>query len=600
MANFSSFTKTSTNITATLKEAAKDRGLKTEEVDFDLLGVETLIKSENHIEWTIIEEPLEKIFSEEAINSPELLIRQEYQIRVRPFIPGALEALKIELAFNKAKSKVVATFKKGSILPYHDKLAQLLKREVYRKKLRAGFLIGHFEEKLNASLIKLTKTLPCNIALSKDIKIIVAQSSGAVYPTNDNIILHYKADTNFKKSMLEGVHPDTLIFEYIKPIFGHNGRSCNGEIIEVPEPIIAFDNYYPDDETIYIKESDKSIKYYSKIDGYVKNSDNEISISNEITMESATFRKNQSIDTGEDKDIFVNIQYKGKTDDAVGSGVVMNVKEINVYGTVGTHAKVRAQKINIAEQTHRNAQLEAIENAKIHLHRGNLKAKIATIEILENGKVIADEVYVQKMLGGEIIAHKVYIQELTSNTTITASELIEIELITGEQNRLIIDPDKIEDYHEKVSLLQSKIKEETKLLKANKDEHETNVAQHRAELPRIKVFQQRSLAATKQGKTPNKTDILRIKQYKKKMAQLQEEADLLSEEEQKILDLTNELEKLYEAELHAKIINKGSYDGHTRVSFVDVKTSQEYTMLPEGIYKELYLQNDGDEKKISW
>jgi hypothetical protein len=600
MANFSTFNKTTTNITATLREAAKDRHISKEEVDFDLLTVETLIQSEKYKEWTIIEEPLEKTFDENTINSPALLIRQEYQIRVRPYTKDILEQVDIDIAFNKAKSKVVATFKKGSIFPCNDKLASLLKREINRKKLRIGFLIGHFEGKLNATLVKLAKVVTCNTPLPKDIRISIAEFSGASYPSNDAIILHYKENESSKKSMVSGVNPDTLIFEYIKPIFGNDGRACTGELIIVPQPKVVYDRYHPDTDTVLTQENEKSVKYYSKIDGYVKNSNYEISISKEIRMESATFRNSQSIDTGEDKDVSVNIHHKNKSDDAIGSGVVMNVKELNVKGTVGANATVRAQELNVGEQTHRNAKLEAIENATIHLHRGNLKAKTATIEILENGTVKADTVHVKKMLGGEIIAHKVFVEELTSNTTIIASESIEIGLITGEHNKLIIDPDKIEDYHEKISLLKTKIKESHASLKEIQDEYAKRVSEHQAELPRIKVFQKRCLVASQQGKTPNKTDLLRIKHYKKKSADFESELLSHATQEKEIEKLNNELEKLYEAELHATITNKGLYDGHTQVLFVDVKTSQEYTMLPQGSYEKLHLVKDGDEKKIAW
>lgn len=600
MANFSTFNKTTINITNTLSEAAKDRHISKEEIDFDLLAVETLIQSEKYKDWTIIEEPLEKTFDEKTINSPALLIRQEYQIRIRPFTKDILENVNIDIAYNKAKSKVVATFKKGSLFPCHDKLAQLLKREINRRKLRLGFLIGHFEGTLNATLIKLAKVVKCDSPLTKDLRITIAQSLGASYPINDAIILHYKEDENSKKSMVSGVNPDVLIFEYVKPVFGHDGRACNGELITVAQPKIIYDRYHPDTNTVLTQEDEKSVKYYSKIDGYVKNSNYTISISKEIRMESASFRNNQSIDTGEDKDISVNIQQKNKSDDAIGSGVVMNVKELNVKGTVGAHATVRAQELNVGEQTHRNATLEAVENATIHLHRGNLKAKTATIEILENGTVKADTVRVQKMLGGEIIAHKVFVEELTSNTTIIASESIEIGCITGEHNKLIIDPDKIEDYHEQISLLKSKIKESHATLKKTQDEYAKKLSEHQAELPRIKVFQKRSLVAAQQGKAPNKTDILRIKHYKKKSADFENEFLSHASQEKDIENLNNELEKLYEAELHATITNRGLYDGHTQVTFVDVKTSEEYTMLPNGSYEKLHLVKDGDKKKIAW
>ena len=600
MASFSSFTKTSTNVTQTLNEAASERNIEKEEVDFDLLKTQTLIQSENYKEWTIVEQPLEKAFDEKTIKSPFLLVKQDYEIRVRPFSKDILEKVKIEIAFNKAKSKVIAAFKKGSVFPCDDNLAKLLKRELNKRKLRLGFLIGHFEGDLNATLIKLAKAVKCGAPLSKDVKIAIAQSPGVVFPVDDQIILHYKANQDDKKSMIEGVDADVLIFEYVKPIEGEDGRSCNGEIILASKPKASHANYKADDDTTYAKEDELSVKYYSKIDGYVKNSNQAISISKELTMESATFRKNQSIDTHESQDIYVNIKQKNKTCDAVGSGVVINVKELNVEGTVGSHAQVKAHELSVGEQTHRKARLEAVQNATIHLHRGDLKAKTATIEILENGTVRANEVYVKKMLGGEIIAHKVVVEELASNATIIASESIEVHRISGEHNKLIIDPDKIEDYHEKVSIIKTRLKEKNVLLKDLKAAYSKRLKAHQELLPRIKVFQKRCLLATKEGKTPNKADMIRIKLYKGQTEEFKNELVSINIQKKKILDLNNELEKLYEAEMHATIIHKSDYDGQTKVIFVDVKTSKEYSISPKGSYEKLFLIKDEDDKKISW
>ena len=601
MAHFTPFTKTSIDVMVTIKEAAKDRNIKKEEIDFDLLSVETLIISPKHKEWTIIDEPLEKIFDEKTLRSESLHIRQEYQINIRPYkTNNFFNNIEINIASNKVKSKIVATFKKGSIFPCDKNLAKLLKKEINYRKLRLGILIGHFEKNLNSTLIKLTKALKCQTPLSKDIRIIIAESPGATLAIDDAIIPHYEKKQKEKKSFIDGVDANELIFEYIKPKNGKNGRSTKGDYIISLAPKINYANYKADDKTIRIKDSAKSVKYYSKVDGYVKNSSGLISISKDIAIKAATFRDTGSIDTGEDKDISVHINNKNSSDDAVGSGVSIDVKELDVQGTVGSNAKVKANELSVGEQTHRNSQLEAVENAKVHLHRGKLKAKTAEIEILENGTVEADEVYVKKMLGGEIIGHRVIVEELTSNTIVIASEYIEIHKISGDHNKLIINPNKIKAYHEKVQNIRENVKIKKNTIRERKKEYEEKLSQHHKRVDRIKVFQKRVLMAVKAKKAPNKSDMIRIKQYKNDALALKEEVEYIKEKEKEITSINNTLENLYEAELHANIINKAKYDGRTQVIFVDTKTFKEYTMTPEGIYEKLFLEKDGDNKKISW
>mgnify|MGYP006995581527 CR=1 FL=1 len=600
MANFSPFIETTSNVTNFINKMAKEKNIRWQEIDFDLIKTQTLIQSEQYNDWTIIEDPIEKIFDDNAIKSSKLLIKQEYQIRIRPFAEDVLQNVKMEVTFNKARTKVVATFKAGSVFPCKDNLAKLLKREINRKKLRLGFLIGHFEGRLNAILIKLSKELQCDSPLDKDVRITIAASPSAQDPVDEVAIVHYESNNKGKSGMVAGVDPDALLFEYVKPIVGENGRSCSGLLIITPKPKTIPLKYRADEDTIYAQEDEKSVKYYSKVAGYVKKIGYVISISNKINMTSATFRNNQSIETQANQDISVNIRQTNQSDDAIGSGIVMDVKELNVDGTVGANAKVKATQLKIGEQTHRNSQLEAVENATVHLHRGNLKAKTARIEILENGTIQADDVYVKKMLGGEIIGHRVVVDELVSNATITASESIEIGYISGDHNSLIINPDKIEAYHEKVSALKAQIKENTNALKDLLKEYSQKLSEHKALLPRIQVFQERCLLAKKSAETPNKTDLLRVKLYKQESEKLKNEAEVLKMKESEITSVNNELEKLYEAELHATITNKGDYNGHTKVTFVDLKTSQEYSMSPEGVYDKLFFIKNGDEKKISW
>jgi hypothetical protein len=400
--------------------------------------------------------------------------------------------------------------------------------------------------------------------------------------------------------MIDGVDENELILEYIKPKRGETGRTCSGQIIEVREPTCKYASYITVDDNIIKKEDDDSIKYFSKIPGYVKRKGGNISISNEVSLKSASFKDTGSIDPGEDKDIVVNIQGKETHEDSIGSGVNIDVKELNVDGTIGSNVTVKANDLNVGEQTHRNSQLEAVEHADIKLHRGKLKAKTAKIDILETGTVVAEEVYVKKMLGGEITAHKVVVDELISNTVITALDSIEILSIFGTHNKLIIDPNMIDSYHEKIDALQKEIKALQRDFKEAQIEYLKKHTSYKKLAPRIKTFQKKVLAATQAGKNPMKADIIRIKQYKKEAAILKEQAQALADDEQKIANLNEDLQKLYDADIHAKVIHKGTYDGHTKVIFVDTKTSQEYSITPDKKMQTIFLEKIGQEKKISW
>ncbi len=589
--------KRSTQIAKTIMEFATHQMIKPEEIDFDLLSFQTFYQSPKHLEWTLLDAPLESLFEEKMIRSDLLRLHQEYELRLRPL--QGLQA-PITLSANKTKSKIVALIKEGASLSCEENLQEWLKNQIYKRKLRTGLMIGIFEPNLDLQLNALASRLTCNTPLDTEIRIVVGESPGPIEPIHDAVVLHYDKKAKSDNQLLQGVDADELVAEYIKPKRGRNGRGCDGKFVEVLEPRNKYVSYLQCDSTLLRRENDDSISFFSKISGYVKNERGLLSISKELSIKAASFRKTGSIDPGQEREIIVNIAHKESSEDAIGCGVNINVKEVNVKGTVGANTTVRAEAINVGEQTHKKAQLEALEHANIKLHRGRLKAKTAKIEILETGSVIADEVYVQKMLGGEIIALRVVVDELISNATVTALESIKIGAIFGGNNRLIIDARAIESYAQQIDVLKAEIKQMSGDLDARKVAYSKKHAAHLALAPRIKTFQKKLLAAQQSGTPALKADIIRIKQYKQAQGDLAAEAILLTQSECALGEIELRLAQLQEADMHAVIEHQHAYDGQTKVLFIETKTAKTHTLVPEGRRARIFLQKEGDEKKITW
>lgn len=597
MSRFTPVHKRATQIAKTIAEFAAHHQLKPELIDFDLLSYQTFYQTPKESEWTLLDAPLESLFEEKMIRSELLRLHQEYEIRLRPLQESPTP---ITLSANKAKSKIVALIKAGSTLACEGAPERWLKDQIYKRKLRAGLMIGIFEPNLDAQLSVLASRLTCNTPLEADLRLIIGESPGAVEPIHDAIILHYDKKAKSDNQLLQGVDEGELVAEYVKPKRGRNGRGCDGAYVEVIEPKTKYASYLQCDSTLLRRENDDSITFFAKISGYVKNERGLLSISKELSIKSASFRKTGSIDPGLEREIIVNIAHKESSEDAIGSGVSINVKELNVKGTIGASASVRAEAINVGEQTHKKAQLEALEHANIKLHRGRLKAKTAKIEILETGSVIADEVHVQKMLGGEIIAERVIIDELISNATVTALESITVGAIFGSNNQLIIDARAIESYAQQLDALQGEIKRLVGELDARKIAYTNRHSAHIALAPRIKTFQKKLIAAQQSGQAPLKADIIRIKQYKQAQEELAAEAQALAGMQQTIDETTARLRRLEAADLHARIRHKGGYDGQSKVIFVETQSGRRHSFVPEGKMGTIFLQKEGEETKIAW
>ena len=587
---------TASSLVEALEHIDTDKTIQT--IDFELLSYRTFYRGTADEEWFLLKESrLEYETTEIEIRSKNFEVRQEYQFLLYTSSSHPHFNLIASLAFDKYKSKAEIIIDPSSTIPLKKGIQEYLKREIWNHKLRHGLLIGitdnNLEEQINRLLLKIQKEGP----LKAPYKMNIIHFFSPIDPINDSIILHYKKDN--RTTFIKGVQKDDLIFEYIFAKRGSNGRNCKGKFVLAPEPLIRYITAISiDHETIRAHEDEHSICFYAMVSGYVKYFNGIFSISQELRLKKASFRDTGSIEIGSDKEIHVKIYNKDNSKDAVGSGVNIDVQTLDITGTIGSNTKIQACELTIGSQTHKKSRIKIQENATIHLHRGDLKAKNATIEILEAGKIEAISVNVAKMLGGEIIAEYVTIDTLYSNAKITALKSITINNIVGDGNNLIIDPRNIPSYHEQIDMCESKNKELNTLIQQQGKELLGKELALKEQTNRIKQTQLKIKTALAQNQPPLKADMVRVQQYKFAIATLHEEQanSKIKEEEQALLEI--ELEKLYDADLHATITHHGVYNGHTRITFIDPKTNQKHSISPQGTVLHIRLRREGEDKKI--
>jgi hypothetical protein len=587
------------NISEELKKLALQWHLPLEGIDFDLLSYQTQYKGIVDEDWKALAgDNLEEVTTEIEIRSKIFLLRQEYQIRAYLATPNPYFDLRCSMAFNKHRTKIVAVIDPASKLPLKKGIQEYLKETIYRKKLRNGYMVGitdkSLDKEINALLLKIQKEGP----LSEPYRLPIATFYSPTPPSNDNLILHYKKIVR-ENNLVDGVEVDDLIFEYIFAVNGIDGRSCTGEHIHIGEPLIRYQHALGvDPQTIRAEEDHHSIRFYAKSSGYIERKGGVFMVSHDLILKSASFKSTGSMEAGQEKEINIKIGAGEDGDDAVGSGVNIDVQTLDVKGTIGSNTKIQACEVTIGAQTHRKSLIEVQENATIHLHRGNLKAKNATINILEAGTVEAQTVYVKNMSGGEIIAERVIVDVLYSNAKITALESIEIKSIAGNGNELIINPRAIPSYFNQIRILESELADKQfelqqkgkEYLKKEVDLHEQNV--------RIKSTIDKIKKAIQENRSPNKADQIRVMQYKNAVTALKNEEVMIKAHEEAIHAFEHKLDKLYDADLHAVVTYKKEYDGHTRIQFIDPKTQRIHAVSPHGKVAHIRLHKEGDEKKF--
>jgi len=594
--SFTPVVRTSVSIVKSLLGFAKERKIDVKTIDFELITYDTLIKREKDLEYEKVEDT--KTITKEDFLTPSTVLLQEYSIKIKP-LKKASHNIKLSLATNKHKTKAIATLQKGTI--FHKGLTLVaLKSLIYVKKLRAGLFIDIFEPQLNAQLTKILKAVPSNKPLPKDVKFSVALGVEPVPPIDAHLQKLYEQKHHQGDSVVDCIDKKELIARYIKEKDGKNGRSCNGSFLKMREPRVK--NLRPStDETIEEIEDKEQIEYFANDDGYVALEGINLTISKTLKLAAADFRSTANIDGGDSsKEISVEINHKkSHSEDAIGSGVTIDVKELNSTGSVGSNVNITAQELNIDAQTHKNSKIEVQNSATVKLHRGDLVAKDAEIDVLESGKITAHKpIYIKKMLGGEAIAPIVRVDELLSNATIIASDLIQIKSINGTQNTLIIDPNSIQSYHEDLDALKKKqhlIAED--YTKANEQLND-KLQEHAKQISRIQTFQKRVIAAKKSGKTPMKQDIIRIKEYKRNTLKLEEEKKTLATAQTQLDSVNEELAKFQDQDLHAKILSHTEYDGQSKVIFINIKTKEEIIHIPQGKIDTISLTLNPDKERV--
>ena len=595
--SFTPVVRTSHSIVKSLLEFAKDRKIDVRTLDFELLSFETLMKREIDLEYKVIKET-KHLSKDDFLNSSTLFV-QEYSINVLPLKRVAKE-IQISLAANKLKTKAIVTILPGSLFR-KDLTLEKVKEMIWLKKLRAGLYIDIFEPNLDAQITKLIKIVPPDKPLSKELKFTVALGIDPIPPVDGQIEKLYEEKNSQSNSIIDSVDKGELIVRYLKEKDGSNGRSCDGKYIQMREPRTK--NLMPIiDETILTNENKDFIEYFANDDGYISHVGQKLTISKTLKLEGADFKYTANIDGGDSsKDVSVHIAHKkSHSEDAVGSGVTINVKDLNIDGSVGSNVNISAQELKIDAQTHKNSKIDVQNSANVKLHRGDMRANDAEIDILESGKITAHRsIHVKKMLGGEAIAPIVIVDELLSNATIIASEYIEIRSLNGTNNKLIINPDAIESHHKELEELQNKAKAKIAELKSISADLDERLQEHLKQTDRMKTFQQRVLKSQKAGQTPMKQDIIRIKEFKRNSIKLQTEKEYIKLQQHTMNESNAEIEKIQNKDLHAKIVSRSEYDGHSKVIFVNMKTKEEILIMPEGKIETISLVlNDEGERVI--
>jgi len=573
------------NVAKEIFKIAKSYEMEPELLDFNILDVKTYTRVVNEDtregEWEEISVEDAQSFNDEALLlNPRFQIKQVYEIEIfskKIVKEEPYGEFKIAVGANATKCKVYLSIAQGSKVEYHQRFEHDLIDMIYRKKIRAGILIYMFDSMIEhvASKISARVRIAGKFTFEQSETHLISEAYEPTATRNDALILHYEntkeLDENERvdyasRGFIQSVSEGQLLIEYIKAKMGKPGRNCRGEYMEPKEPLVTHEPNFKVDESIKVVEDEESIKYYANENGYIAFEDNTYLIKKEVDVGEISFKTTGSIDSGIDSDVNITVTEADAIKDAVGSGMRVEVSEIEIDGNVGSNATVVAKKASIGGQTHKTAKIEADE-LQINVHKGEASGKNIHITRLEHGKVEGETVVIAQAIGGNIRAKEVTIDICASHVKATASKKIEIDKMLGSENVFTIDPllsrdvqNSVEDNEKKIKEIESRIREVKKEV-----EKYTNLIKNGTKA--FLEIKKRLLHYQKNKVKMPESFVKKYKQFQNMQQHLKELKEEYAELQERLNLLTTRTASFQDNIFDARVINRDKWVGYNEIKF---------------------------------
>lgn len=601
------------NVMKELKNIAIANHIKPTDLSFKILKISTFYSDDKSEDNEMGEEEMKLVLDDAFLLNPIIKFKQRYRVEIFKIEKAEdIDILpQITLSGNKSLTKIIATVAQSHDVKYTSKLEQAMIDDIQIKKIKAGVLLGIRDQNMYKEVKKIVSSIRINGILDQAQSFVVCQGVDEILPVNDDLIYYYKKKINAKstdgkvdyskRGFVLAVEKDECIVEYIKPQMGIPGRNCRGLFIPVKEPKKTNEIPIGITANVVKKENETSVKYIANRGGYVNFDKGTFDIQDQMEINEISFRSTGSIDANITSNIKINIKEKDILKDAIGAGMSVETTELVVQGNIGSGARIKAKVVEIGGQTHQSAYIES-DKITIAVHRGEANGKEIEIDRLEGGKVIGDVVHVKQMIGGEIIAKIVKIDVLISNGKITASEIIEIQELKGNNNKLFIDPSVTKEFNEqilsinkKISVLEEELKAYPRQLGAKKDMIEKN--KPTAEMVKTKI-----LELKKNGVEPPITLFAKVKDFQEKVVEYNALLQTYKDKKEELHEFRNSLNQVQTKVFTAKIINHSPWKEFNEIKFKLISPPRDITYNPKEreTAREIMLKDSGNgEYKIT-
>lgn len=564
------------DVTQTLNQISKKHNIAVSTMDFNVLDVKTYIKPDKNSDFIIAEEDtLTRFKDEEFLLNEELEVKQSYELKVKKYELASDFELLGEVRASNGFTQAEFIINPASLLNYSQTLEINLLDDLNKKKLKSGMLIHLNDDVMLEDIQKIVTKVRVMGTVEEETIVRLCNFIKLTPSIDGEIIDHYKKEIEDAKQRVDHKQKNFIfpikegekMIEMIKPQMGKNGRDCKGQLIQVSEPkTLEFPNYTFSEEEIVKEESDAHILFSAKKNGYIYFEDMKILIKDELEINEISLQTTGSIIGATDSDVKLEVKEKDALKEAIGDGMKVETTELVVRGNVGKKAELKVKKLLIEGQTHKESSVDAKE-AEIYILRGYLHAESAKIHRLEGGHIEADSVHIMQAVSGRVTARDIYIEIMGSHIKLTASEKIEVDTVKGSENVFTINPTLVKHQKEAIAKLKSKNRDLKIIFDKRREEYQNSkgiILRNRESIHKIK---EKMLQNKKQN---IKTNPALIHKYRKFNELLEKTKDLEAEVKEiknEINSNKEEIDKMQNAVLHARIISHSGWNEYNRIAF---------------------------------
>jgi hypothetical protein len=596
------------DINQTISSFAKEKKVPLENIDFEIKQVYTIVESiltGDSVTYKTLDGDRVPL---SIYTSGEVLLRQYFQIIIKPYEENPKAKIAIALSADKNYIKISATLKKGTTFRKHDGLAKIIYDEINKKIARSKLIIHLFEEDLKEQIAALLDKAPELVTLRNDVKLIGAHCKYYAPSYDDKIHFLFlekqelvssgTTEDMYNRGFTMATSAGDILIEYSKPKQGSSCINCQGHFLEAPVPSNLNEPKFSITQSIVRQEDAEKIYFAAGRSGNIYFDGQKLDILGNVEVQEINFRKTGSIVISEDKDVALNVMEADPVIDAIGPNMTVQSNEVNVRGSVGNDAKIIANICTIDGTTHSTTHIVA-KTAKIHSLKGILEAGHADVERIEGGNVHAETINIGTISNSFVLAKRIKIKSLGSQNTLTASELIEIDEISGTDNKLIFETAATKSDKEEAEKLSEKIEELTKL-------YETVLEQFKRSSRQIEDNKETALKIKllidddkKKGRAPLESFVSKYNMFINYVNNAKEIKSKLIEVKNELTALHSSLNHIYEKIINAKVKNNTVWKNFQTIIF-RLGDNKEYKYNPQKDTKQeiIGIQKIGEDEYV--